>query len=111
MTLDLSEFAPRIRARGDNWTDLDVEVTFKPISSGLSKNSTAAGFESREWLVSVVIWESGELEFDAGRMSDGWVVLKHHDLDAMSQLERVLDDVVALVQDGHAPADARTYWQ
>lgn len=111
MALDLSELAPRIRARGDSWTDLDVEVTLKSISSGLSKNSTAAGFESREWLVSVVIWESGELEFDAGRVSDGWVVLKHHDLDAMSQLEVVLDDVVALVRDGHAPADALTYWQ
>jgi hypothetical protein len=111
MTLDLNEFAPRIRARGDNWTDLDVEVTFKPISSGLSKNSTAAEFVSREWLVSVVIWESGELEFDAGRISDVWVVLKHHDLDAMSELERVLDDVVALVRDGHSPADALTYWQ
>lgn len=96
---------------GDDWTALDVEVTFKPISSGLSKNSTAAGFASREWLVSLVIWESGELELDAGRVSDGWVVLKHHDLDEMSQLDQVLDDVVDVVRDGHAHVDARTYWQ
>ena len=58
-----------------------------------------------------MVWESGEGELDAGRMSDAGVVLKHHDLDAMARLDVVLDDVVALIRDGHAPVDAFTYCQ
>ena len=66
---------------------------------------------SRECIVGVVICESGEGEFDAARMSDGGVALKHHDLDAMAELDVVSTMLSLLIRDGHAPADAFTYWQ
>src|SRR6478672_1023894 len=103
MAVDLTDLEPRVRAHEGEWTALRVEVTFKPSTSGLSKNSTAAEFESAEWLASVAVWESGELDLDAGRKADGWLVAKHYDLDAMTELDAVLAEVVALFRDGSVP--------
>ena len=108
VTVDLTDFEPRVRAHADRWNALAVEVTVKPITSGLSKNSTAAWFESADWLISLTVWDSGELDLDAGRRADGSMVNKVYKLETLDQLAGVFAELVALVRDGTVPTDAVT---
>ena len=110
MALDLTDFGPRVRSHQPEWTALSVEVTVKPVSPNYGKAITIAEFESGEWLASISVWETGELDLEAGRKADGRLVSKHYDLDSWAQLDEVLAALIVLVRDGTAPAGAFTSW-
>jgi hypothetical protein len=42
--------------------------------------------ESADWLASVAVWETGELDLDAIRKAYGWHIVKHYDLEAAANL-------------------------
>lgn len=110
MAFDLTDFEPRVRDHQPDWTALSVKITVKPISPNYGKAITTAKFESAEWLASVAVWETGEVDLDAGRKADGRLVAKHFDLDSSTQLDEVLAELMSLVRDGTVPADAVTSW-
>ena len=89
-----------------------LAVTVKPISPNHGKPVTLAEFESPEWLASVIVivWETGELDLDAVRKSDSWLVAKHYDLEDVAELDEVLAELIGLVRDGRVPSDAFTSW-
>lgn len=106
MAIDLTDFEPRVRAHDSRWADVALEVTVKPISPNYGKPVTVAEFEGAEWLASVTVWETGELELDAARIADSWTVAKHYDLEAVAQLDEVFAELLALVRDGTVPGNA-----
>lgn len=110
MTIDLSGFEPRVRALDPEWAALAYEVTIKPISPNYGKPVTLAEFVGTDWLASVIVWETGELDLDAGRVADGWLVSKHYDLERVDQLDEVFGELAALFRDGDVPPDAMTSW-
>lgn len=110
MAIDLTDFEPRIRAHAPEWDALALTVTVKSISPNHGNAMTSAEFESAEWLTTVALWESGELDLDAGRKADGWLIAKHYDLEEVAQLDGVFAEVIALVRVGTLPADALTSW-
>lgn len=110
MAFDLTDFEPRVRDHQLEWSALSVEITVKPISPNYGKAITTAEFESAEWLASVAVWETGELDLDAGRKADGRLVAKHYDLNSSAQLDEVFAELIALVREGTVPTDAVTSW-
>lgn len=72
--IDLTTLERSIRA---NELDLDaaaVRWSVTPVSPNYGKAVTTAQFDGAEWLASVIAWESGEVDLDAGRTADGWLV-------------------------------------
>jgi hypothetical protein len=110
VAFELTNFEPRVRDHQPEWNALSVEIVVKPISPNYGKAMTTAEFENAEWLVSVAVWETGELDLDAWRKADGRLVAKHYDLDSAAQLDEVLAEILALVRDGTVPVDAVTSW-
>jgi hypothetical protein len=110
VAIDLTGFESRVRAHQDEWDALPLTVTVKPISPNYGKALTGAEFESADWLASVAIWETGELDLDAIRRADGWHIVKHHDLEAVDQLDPVFRELIALFRAGVVPVDAFTSW-
>jgi hypothetical protein len=110
VAIDLANFELRLRAHEDQWIALSVEVTVKPSTPNHGKAITTAEFESAVWLASIAVWETGELDLDAGRKADGQLIAKHHDLDSSAQLDEVFAELIALLRDGTVPSDARTSW-
>jgi hypothetical protein len=53
---------------------------------------------------------SGEAELETMRMSDGWVVNKHYDLETTEDPGRASDDLGQLVAHESVPANAVTTW-
>lgn len=56
------------------------------------------------------MWETGELDLDAGRKADGRLVAKHYDFDSSAQMDEVLAELIALLRDDNVPVDAVTSW-
>ena len=110
MAIDLIGFESRVRAHQNEWDALPLTFEVKPISPNYGKAVTSAEFESADWLASVSVWETGELDPDAIRKTDGWHVAKHHDLDAVDQLDAVFTELIALFRAGAVPVDAFTSW-
>ena len=106
MAIDLITFEPSVRAHRVDWEALALRWTVRPISWA----KTGAQFESADWLVDVDVWETGDLDLIAGRIADGWIVYKHYDLEAESQLDAVFVEVIALIRDGVVPVGASTSW-
>ena len=110
MTIDLTAFKPAIRARASDWDVVGATWTLKPISPNYGKPVTLVEFETSVWLVGVIVWETGELDLDAGRKSDGWLVSKHYDLETEREFDAVFAEVLALLRDGDIPQSAMTSW-
>ena len=110
MTIDLTAFEPAIRAHAGDWDALGATWALKPISPNHGKPVTLVEFETSAWLVGVIVWETGELDLDAARKSDGRLVSKHYDLETESEFEAVFAQVLALLRDGEAPQGAMTSW-
>lgn len=108
VTFVLTDFELRLRHRQSDWTALSVDVTVRPVEPSHGKAVTGAEFDNREWLASVLAWETGELDLDAVRRADGRLVAKHYDLSSSAQLAQVFAELVALLRDGSVPADAVT---
>jgi hypothetical protein len=106
VAIDLAGFESRLRAHQSEWDALPLTFAVKPISPNYGKAITSAEFES----ASVAVWETGELELDAIRKADGWHIVKHHNLDAVDQLDAVLTELIALFRAAAVPADAFTSW-
>ena len=110
MATDLTGFESRIRAHQNEWDALPLTFTVKPISPNYGKAVTSSEFESADWLVSLDVWETGELDLNAIRKADGWHIVKHHDLEAVDQLDAVFTELIALFRAGAVPVDAFTSW-
>jgi hypothetical protein len=110
MTIDLTAFEPAIRAHADDWEAAGATWSVKPISPNYGKPVTLVEFETGAWLAGVIVWETGELDLDAGRKSDGWLVSKHYDLRTDQEFEAVFAEVLALLRDGEVPPSAMTSW-
>lgn len=72
--VDLTDSGPRVRAHDAAWATLGLGVTFTPISPNKGKPVVLAELAGAEWLASIIVWETGELDLDAGRRGDGWLV-------------------------------------
>ena len=107
MAIDLTSFEPSVRAHKVDWEALALRWTVRPIS----RAKTGAQFESADWLVEIDVWETGDMDLIAARIADGWIVDKHYDLEAGSQLDVVFVEVIALVRDGAVPAGASTWFR
>ncbi|MBT9254429.1 hypothetical protein KMZ32_01815 [Phycicoccus sp. MAQZ13P-2] len=110
MAFHITDFEQRVRAHVERWDALEADVAFTPISPNHGKAVTSAEFDSAGWLASVIVWETGELDLDAGRKADGWLVTKHYNLDSLDGLDEVLVELVALLRDGLPPPEAMTSW-
>jgi hypothetical protein len=108
--IDLNGFESSVRARQKEWDALPLRFEVNPVSANYGKAVTWADFESADWLASVAVWETGELDLDAIRKADGWHIVKHHDLDAADQLDAVFTELIALFRAGVVPVDAFTSW-
>ena len=104
----LTDFELRLRHHQPDWIALSVDITVRPIDPNHGKAATGAEFDNDEWLASVLVWETGELDVDAGRKADGLVVSKHYEVDSSVQLDQVFVELVALLREGKVPADAVT---
>lgn len=109
MAFELQTFEPAIRTLRWEWDALRLRWTVWPISPNHGKAVTRAEFEGAGWLASVIVWETGELELDAARVADGWVVAKHYDVVG-NGLDAVLAELIALVRDEAPPSGAMTSW-
>lgn len=67
-----------------------------------------ASFDASEWEGDLVVWDSGEVELSAMKRG-GWHVAKHCDLFGSTELDRVLDDLAAMVGTDNVPADAEAW--
>lgn len=108
MTFALTDFESRLRHRQSDWIALSVDVTVRPVEPNHGKAVTGAEFDNGEWLASVLVWETGELDLDAARTADGRLVAKHYDLGSSAELDQVFAELVALLRDGSVPAGAVT---
>ncbi|TIC82589.1 hypothetical protein [Nocardioides sp. GY 10127] len=110
MSIDLAAFEPAVHRFADAWATCGAVWTVKPIDPNHGKALTLAEFDSDSWLASVILWETGELDLDAGRKVDGWLVAKHFDLKTPDELDGVLDELLSLLRDGAVPSQAFTSW-
>jgi hypothetical protein len=110
VAIDLTGFEPRVRAHQNEWDALPLTFKVKPISPNFGKAVTSAEFESADWLASVAVWETGELDLDAVRKADGWHIVKHYDLGAAAQLDALFTELIALFRAGEVPVDAVASW-
>lgn len=110
MAIDLTDFEPRLQDQQPEWVALSVAVTVRPVEPNYGKAATGAEFESAEWLASVLVWETGELDLDAARKSDGRLVAKHYNLNSSEQLDDVFAELIGLLRDGVVPSGALTTW-
>jgi hypothetical protein len=110
VAFDLADFELRVLDHQSEWTALSVEVTVKQMSPNHGAAITTAEFASPEWLASVAARDTGELDLDAGRKADGWLVAKHYDLHSPAQVDEVLAELIALMRDATLPAAALASW-
>jgi hypothetical protein len=106
VAVDLNALAAGIHEREEDWNVLGVAWDVGPIHTNYGKPATAAAFESADVQGEILLWTTGESELESIRLSDGRVVNKHYDLGSASDLGTVLADLIALIRDGAAPADA-----
>ena len=102
--------ASAVAARADDWNTLALQVTVKPESPNHGKAVTLARFENEKWLAIVMVWETGELQLELARTTDGWRVAKHYDITEAAQLDGVLTDLISAIRTGDAPFDAVVWW-
>jgi hypothetical protein len=110
VAIDLTAFEPAIRARAGDWEAVGATWIVKPVSPNYGKSVTLVEFETGGWLAGVIVWATGELDLDAGRKSDGWLVSKHYDLETENEFDAVFAEVLALLRDGEVPQSAMTSW-
>ena len=77
-----------------------------PIHPYPSKASTSAGFDGAEWLAQITIWETGECDLDTVRKRDDQTVNKHYDVQSVTDLDSVIDELLRLLRDGVTPPGA-----
>jgi len=95
--------APALTARAETWTRLDLAWLTHPIEPNHGKALVTSRTESTTWSAELAIWDTGEAELTTIRLSDGRMVNKHYDLAGGADLERLLDELVALLEDARVP--------
>ena len=108
MTIDLTALESAMRAHTDDWDAVGATWIVKPTSPNHGKAVTLVELETAAWLAGVIVWDTGELDLDAGRKSDGWLVSKHYDLETEDEFDVVFAEVLALLRDGEVPSSAMT---
>lgn len=109
VAFDLQTFEPRIRTLRSEWDALGLRWTVWPISPNHGKAVTRVEFDGVGWLASLIVWETGELELEAARVEDGWLIVKHYELD-IDSLDVALTELTALVRDEARPPGAMISW-
>jgi hypothetical protein len=111
MTILLEQLATAVAARSETWTRLGLAWQTGPISPNYGKPVVRSEFQSGTWLAEIMIWCTGETELSTVRLTDSRVVNKHYDLTSGDDLDQLLDDLTALVDDNRVPTDAIvTHW-
>ena len=110
MTLDLTALGSRVQLMAAELSTVGLQWTTKPVAPNYGKPVMSIEFEGSGWLASVIAWETGEVELDAGRIADGWGVTKHYEIESEAGFDRVLGELVALVRDGTVPPEGLTSW-
>lgn len=110
MAFRITGVEQRVRAHGEHWDALEAAVAVSPICPNHGKAVTSAETDSAGWLASVIVWETGELDVDAGRKADGWLVTRHDNLDSLDGLDEALVELIALLRDGLLPPTAMASW-
>ncbi|WFE56632.1 hypothetical protein [Micromonospora sp. WMMD712] len=78
----------------------------RPIQPNHGKAVVVSELESTTWLAAIMIWATGEAELTTVRLADDRMVNKHYDLENRDDLERLLDELSALIADGRVPEAA-----
>jgi hypothetical protein len=102
----LDELAVAVMARAETLICLGITWQTRPISPNYGKPIVSSEFGCAAWIAEVMIWCTGEAEFAAVSPPDGRAVGKHYDLTGRSDLDVLLDDLIALVADNRIPVDA-----
>ena len=106
VTFDLSTLDPSVQRRVADWDALALNVTVTPVSPNHGKAVAQADFVNAEWSATVIVWETGELELELGRLRDGWRMAKHYEVENQAQLDSVFEELIAAGRDGVAPKGA-----
>lgn len=95
-----------IAARAGAWTRAAMAWKTRPVSPNHGKALIISEFQSEHWMGDIAVWASGEAEFQSVRLSDNRIINKHYDLTGTADVDRMLDEVTALLTEGRTPPGA-----
>ncbi|MFI2664134.1 hypothetical protein [Micromonospora carbonacea] len=106
MTFPLEALPVTVKARAETWARLGMRWHTHPIQPNHGKAVVVSEFESTTWLAAIIIWATGEAELTTVRLADDRMVNKHYELESRDDLERLLDELSALIADDRVPEAA-----
>ncbi|MFY1633569.1 hypothetical protein ACN27F_09845 [Solwaraspora sp. WMMB335] len=102
----LDALSDAVLARTETWSSLTVSWHTRPIEPNHGKPIVISELESASWIAEIAIWSTGEAELATVRLADDRIVNKHYDLHSVGDLERLLDELVALLTEDRIPEAA-----
>ncbi|MBL7261167.1 hypothetical protein [Paractinoplanes lichenicola] len=106
MDFPLEKLPDAIAARADTWTRAALVWQTRPVSPNHGTATIISDFESEAWMGTVIIWATGETEFQSIRLADDRIINKHYDLCGPEDLDRMMTEIATLIADNHIPPGA-----